>query len=190
LGRGIASHHLDRLAEEGLLEIDFRRLNDRRGPGAGRPAKVYRRASSEIAVNLPPRDYELAGRLLADAAEQSQRDGTPIGLAIDHAARKEGRRIGVETKGRIGRRTGVNPRRALVLDELESRGFEPTAGDDGVVVLHNCPFHRLAQTHTQLICGMNLCLLDSLLHEVDGTNLRAQLEPAPDSCCVRFHTTE
>ena len=55
LGRSIASHHLDRLAEEGLLDIDFQRLNDRRGPGAGRPAKVYRRAlSAEIVVSLPP----------------------------------------------------------------------------------------------------------------------------------------
>src|SRR4051794_36113488 len=71
LQRGIAAPPLDRLADEGLLEIDYRRLNDRSGPGAGRPAKLYRRAESELGLSLPPRDYELAGRLLADAAERS-----------------------------------------------------------------------------------------------------------------------
>ena len=56
-----------------------------------------------------------------------------------------------------------------------------------MVVLHNCPFHQLAQTHTQLVCGMNLCLLDSVLDELGTTNLRAQLEPEDDHCCVRLH---
>jgi predicted ArsR family transcriptional regulator len=38
-----AKFHLDRLVEEGLLETEFRRLTGRTGPGAGRPAKLYRR---------------------------------------------------------------------------------------------------------------------------------------------------
>ncbi len=84
LQRGIAAHHLDRLADDGLLEIDYRRLNNRRGPGAGRPAKVYRRAESELGLTLPPRDYELAGRLLADAAERSRGDGRPIEESLAH----------------------------------------------------------------------------------------------------------
>src|SRR5215212_6524176 len=58
LERGTAAHHLDRLAEEGLLEVDFQRRSGRQGPGAGRPAKLYRRARREFDVSLPPRDYE------------------------------------------------------------------------------------------------------------------------------------
>ncbi|MCZ7631147.1 MAG: hypothetical protein M5U19_19820 [Microthrixaceae bacterium] len=49
-----AAHHLDRLAADGLLEVDYRRISGRRGPGAGRPAKLYRRALTEIGVTLPP----------------------------------------------------------------------------------------------------------------------------------------
>jgi predicted ArsR family transcriptional regulator len=187
LQRGIAAHHLDRLADDGLLEIDYQRLNDRSGPGAGRPAKVYRRAPTEIAVSLPARHYELAGRLLAEAADRSQRDGTPIGFAIDEAAREEGRVIAIEAKRELGRRSSAGARRAQLFQELRSRGFEPETLDDGVTVLHNCPFHRLAQEHTELICGMNLCLLDSLLEELDGAGLRAELEPEEGHCCVRFH---
>jgi predicted ArsR family transcriptional regulator len=36
--RTLAAFHLDKLVEAGLLEATFRRLGERRGPGAGRPA--------------------------------------------------------------------------------------------------------------------------------------------------------
>ena len=193
LQRGIAAHHLDRLADDGLLEFEFRRLNDRRGPGAGRPAKVYRRAASELGLSLPPRDYELAGSLLADAAERSRRDGTPIDESLEHAAREAGRALAEElrreatTAGRAGR---ADARRARVVEVLRRRGFEPETRPDGVTVLHNCPFHRLAQSHTELVCGMNLCMLDSFLGEVEELDLRAELEPEDGYCCVRLHRTE
>jgi predicted ArsR family transcriptional regulator len=187
IGRGITAHHLDRLADDGLLEVDYRRLNDRSGPGAGRPAKVYRRAPSEVAVSLPPRHYDIAARLLAEAAERSRRDGTPIEHAIELAAREEGRAIAADAELALDRRAGIGARRARVLEELRARGFEPEVQRDGVVVLHNCPFHQLSQTHTELICGMNLCLLDSLLGEFPDLGWRAALEPAQNFCCVRFH---
>jgi predicted ArsR family transcriptional regulator len=189
LQRGITAHHLDRLAGDGLLEIDYRRLTDRRGPGAGRPAKLYRRAPTEVAVSLPARRYELAGRLLAQAVERSQDDGTPIGPAIDAAARVEGTALAEEARRGLGRRSGVQARRARLLDALRSRGFEPETRADGVTVLHNCPFHRLAQEHTELVCGMNLCLLEGALDELGDVGLRAELEPEPGYCCVRLHPT-
>ena len=34
VGRGLAAFHLDKLVEGGLLEATFRRLYERRGPGA------------------------------------------------------------------------------------------------------------------------------------------------------------
>jgi predicted ArsR family transcriptional regulator len=189
LQRGIAAHHLDRLADDGLLEFEFRRLNDRRGPGAGRPAKVYRRAASELGLSLPPRDYELAGSMLADAAERSRRDGTPIDESLEHAAREAGRALADEVTQEPTTATNTDERRARVVAALRRRGFEPETRPDGVTVLHNCPFHRLAQSHTELVCGMNLCMLDSFLAEVDGLDLRAELEPEDGYCCVRLHGT-
>src|ERR687886_812552 len=67
LQRTLAAFHLDRLAGAGLLEVTYRRLTGRTGPGAGRPAKLYTRASAEYAVSLPPRQYDLAAELLAEA---------------------------------------------------------------------------------------------------------------------------
>src|SRR6478672_192412 len=74
--RHTAKHHLDRLVDEGLLVTEFRRLTGRTGPGAGRPAKLYRRADTELEVSVPERHYDLAGEVLADAVERSL-GGTP-----------------------------------------------------------------------------------------------------------------
>ncbi|HVI17987.1 MAG TPA: hypothetical protein VM712_06395, partial [Gaiellales bacterium] len=57
------------------------------------------------------------------------------------------------------------------------------------VVLGNCPFHDLAATHTELVCGMNLGLLEALLEQRAGEGRadegrRAVLDPAPGRCCV------
>src|SRR6476661_2902690 len=76
--RHTAKFHLDRLVEEGLLDTEFQRLSGRRGPGAGRPAKLYRRSGRELSVTLPARRYDLAGQLLAQAIDDSTRDGTPV----------------------------------------------------------------------------------------------------------------
>ncbi|MFD9291401.1 hypothetical protein ACFWBV_24595 [Streptomyces sp. NPDC060030] len=42
-------------SDDAALEVSFRRLSGRSGPGAGRPAKMYRRAEGEQAVSVPPR---------------------------------------------------------------------------------------------------------------------------------------
>src|SRR5579864_6031830 len=67
LSRELAAHHLDRLVEGGLLVTEWRSRGPGRGPGAGRPAKLYRRAPVEIAVSLPDRRYEAAADAFASA---------------------------------------------------------------------------------------------------------------------------
>jgi predicted ArsR family transcriptional regulator len=189
LRRGITVHHLDRLADDGLLEIDHQRRTGRTGPGAGRPAKVYRRAQVEVDVSLPPRRYDLAGRLLTEAADRSRVEGTPIALAIDEAARAEGDRIAEAGRRRLDHDADDAARRDVLFDVLRERGFEPDTRDDGVTVLHNCPFHQLSEEHPELICGMNLGLLGAVVDGLGATDLDPRLEPQPGECCVRFHPT-
>jgi predicted ArsR family transcriptional regulator len=183
LERGTAAHHLDRLAADGLLETDYQRLSGRRGPGAGRPAKVYRRSQRELGVSLPPRDYGLAGRLLASAVDRSRTSDVDVTRALDDVARAEGRRLAEEVQARG--RSAAN-RRTVVLEVLELHGFEPRTLDDGSILLANCPFHQLARDHTELICGMNLRLLDAAVESVGGTGLQARLEPEDGQCCVQL----
>ncbi|MEJ7804293.1 MAG: transcriptional regulator, partial [Candidatus Limnocylindria bacterium] len=180
LERGTAAHHLERLAADGLLDVDYRRLTGREGPGAGRTAKLYRRARRDFEVSLPPRDYELAGRLLAEAVDTSRIEGTDIVDALDQVASAEGRRLAEKINRHVsadrGRRPAARTRRA-VLDAFQEHGFEPSRRKDGTVVLRNCPFHQLAQQHTDLICGMNLCLVSAAVAAVEEAGLDARLEP-------------
>jgi predicted ArsR family transcriptional regulator len=170
LPRHTAKFHLDRLVADGLLDTEFRRLSGRRGPGAGRPAKLYRRADREIAVTLPPRQYELAARVLAAAVDEATRTGVPVADTLAAAAAAVGRDL---------RGTSDAPCPSDdVVALLSAYGYEPRV-DGGEVVLANCPFHALARDHTALVCGMNLHLLTALL--APG---QARLDPAPGRCCV------
>ncbi len=75
ISRELAAFHLDRLVEVGLLQTEFRRRSGRTGPGAGRPAKFYRRADRDLEVSLPPRHYERAADLMATGARPAVRCG-------------------------------------------------------------------------------------------------------------------
>jgi predicted ArsR family transcriptional regulator len=179
LPRHTAKFHLDKLVEEGLLDTEFRRLSGRRGPGAGRPTKLYRRSAREVTVTLPQRHYDLAGQILADAVETAARDGAPVLEAVQRAAAECGRRLGAGEQPRDG---GSSPLDDLAVT-LAAQGYEPRV-QDGVLVLANCPFHALARDHTALVCGMNLHLITAMLDELGHTEVRARLDPAPGRCCV------
>src|SRR5918993_5528229 len=94
---GVARHqakfHLDRLEAEGLLESDYARLTGRSGPGAGRPAKRYRRGGGELSVTIPPREYDLAGHIMAEAIADTASTTAPITEALTRAAAAQGRAI-------------------------------------------------------------------------------------------------
>src|SRR5437763_827211 len=77
LARGTAAFHLERLVEEGLLDVVYQRRTGRTGPGAGRPTKLYERSARQFGVSLPDRRYELAAQLLAEALTDAERTGTP-----------------------------------------------------------------------------------------------------------------
>ena len=184
--RGTAAHHLDRLASDGLLEVDYQRLSGRSGPGAGRPAKVYRRARRDIRVSLPPRDYKLAGRLLAEAVHRSQSEGIDVITALEQVAGEQGQTLADEIRSVLAGASSEAAERQALLDALSAEGFEPCHDADGTIVLRNCPFHQLAQEHTDLICRMNLCMLKATVQDLGGLRLRADLEPEEGICCVKL----
>ena len=86
----------------GCSTTEFRRLTGRQGPGAGRPAKLYRRAEGELSVSLPARQYDLAAGLLAAAVNDATRTGTPVGEALTRVATQRGRELGDRARARGG----------------------------------------------------------------------------------------
>jgi len=191
VSRPLAAFHLDRLVAGGLLEASFRRLGARRGPGAGRPAKIYRRTPSDIVVSLPERHYDVAGELLATAFETALKgadsaDGPAsdrIANALDAAARELGRGLGVEARRRAGPRPGRARLLQAALDVLAERGYEPAASGDEIV-LRNCPFDALALRHRAVVCGMNFSIMGGLVEGLRGAGITTRLEPMAGRCCV------
>lgn len=183
VGRPLAAFHLDRLVAAGLLDVTYRRLTGRSGPGAGRPAKLYRRSGREVQVSLPTRRYELAARLFADALAAGSAPDASATDALAAAAADFGTELGRTAR----RRAGPRPTRAALLSAalqvLEETGFEPAMAGD-VVTLRNCPFDAIARTHRDVVCGMNLSLMDGVIGGLRATGIRAELDPQPGMCCV------
>jgi predicted ArsR family transcriptional regulator len=182
--RHVAKFHLDKLAGQGLLEVEFRRPPERQrgGPGAGRPAKRYRRARRELRVSLPERRYDLVGEVLAEAMIAAKRDGVALEAALDQAAAGMGRALAdqVISAGRE-RADPLDAARSV----LAAYGYEPRLSADGGLTLANCPFHHLARRYTELVCGINLALVNALLAALGAEpGLEARLDPAPGRCCV------
>jgi predicted ArsR family transcriptional regulator len=162
IGRTLAAFHLDKLAEAGLLEWVYGPRTG--GPGAGRPAKLYRRSTAEHAVTLPPRDYRLLADVLASAVERFGAEPATYAAARERGAKLAG---------------------SDVLGSLVALGYEPVEDGEGTIRLRNCPFHALAQAYPPLVCGLNLALLEGLVG--DGGQV-AGLDPGPTGCCVAIRS--
>ena len=177
VSKSLAAFHLDRLAEGGLLEVEYRRLTGRTGRGAGRPAKLYR-TGGRFSVSLPPTRYELAGELLVEALMEKRPDDTPED-AVRHAAIEHGRRLAEELRGRLKRRSSAG----RMQETLARLGFEPEERRDEIL-LRNCPFHELVERYPRLVCGLNDALMKGLaegLAEGDVTTVPCEAE---GYCCV------
>lgn len=188
-GVGIPRHkakfHLDKLVGDGLLEVEFARRTGRQGPGAGRPAKLYRRAAREFSVTLPQRSYELAGRLMARGIAHARGAGRPVAETLDDAAREQGRELAAEAL----RRAGDDPPPAALLaaarSVLDEQGYATRAEPAGLAFA-NCPFHALVAEHTDLVCGMNLAIVEGMLGGLPPLPVAAVLDPGTGRCCVRL----
>lgn len=169
LPRSTAAFHLERLVDAGALAAENRRPPGRSGPGAGRPARVYTVAASELMASVPERHYELAGNLLAEAAERADTAGTSMRAALKDVAREAGAQLGAGS--------------GSLEDALTACGYDPREDDSGGILLENCPFHMLAQRHTDLICSANLCLIQGMV-AATGDERRPALAPHAGRCCV------
>jgi predicted ArsR family transcriptional regulator len=170
--RTLAAFHLDRLAGAGLLDVVFRRPQGRTGPGAGRPAKLYRRSAADHVVSLPPRDYGTAAALLAEVVETLGAEAD-----LEEVARRYGRSAGVAH--------AEDGAQADLEELLERQGYAPYH-EGGAIRMRNCPFHALARDFPPLMCGMNLALISGFLEGRGETARSARLRPRPGECCVEI----
>jgi len=184
MSRELAAFHLDRLVEGGLLEAEYRRRSGRSGPGAGRPAKLYRRANRDVTVTLPPRHYDLAADVMATALDRLAGDsGAAVAAEVAH---ERGRAAGSEAR-RASRGRARGRVMTQLSDVMRSAGYEPAVdAATGTMELRNCPYHALAAEHRELTCGMNVAWAEGVIESL-GAPVRAEFAPVPGRCCVVLH---
>jgi predicted ArsR family transcriptional regulator len=167
----LAAFHLEKLLSEGFLEATYER--DEASVGVGHPAKRYRATRLELEVSIPPRRYDLAAEIMAEALEADSPD-QPLESLADVAA-EYGRQVGRRTRARNGS--------SRLLTALNAVGYEPaTSGHD--VVLRNCPFRHVAQARPEIICQMNLSFVEGVLAGTQSRSLHAVLSRSTERCCV------
>lgn len=175
LGLGAVTFHLEKLAAADLLVSEFHKPAERRGPGSGRPAKLYKRSPVHRSVDLPPRQFGLLSRLLVDAIAQSAITGESTVLAAQRIAADTGYRLGHRPDGQTSIR--------WILEVLNSVGYEPREANQ-VITLANCPFHEAAEAQRDLVCPLNLALVDGVLRGAHCAEAKALLTPDERRCCV------
>lgn len=183
ISRRLAAFHLDLLADAGLLTVDYARPAGRSGPGAGRPAKRYAAADVELEVSVPPRRYDVAARVMARGLASASEHGTDALETTFDVAHEEGERIGKlrRTPGRMSASATTD----AAMEVLTDLGYEPHRESNACVQLCNCPFDSVVDVATDVVCGLNERFVAGVLDGIGGhRNVRAELDPGPDRCCV------
>jgi predicted ArsR family transcriptional regulator len=166
----LATFHLEKLLESGYLEASFTPRG--KGGGVGHPAKRYRAAKIDLDVSIPPRRYDLAAAIFADALRHGTGADAPLAVVAEHYGRRLGARVDTRADG---------PR---YLRALRDADYEPVVIDDDAVVLRNCPFRTVAQAQPDVVCRMNQAFVAGLLAGARARSRISVLDPEPGRCCV------
>ena len=176
----LVAFHLDRLADAGLLEVEYRRLSGRVGPGAGRPAKVYWVSSRSFSVEVPQTRYALAASMMA-AALSAGGPGADGAESLQDVASAVGESLGDEVRRHARTKSA---RREAVQRKLKQLGYEPRVQESGEWTMRNCIFAELSMSHRELVCPMNAAFVAGLLGGAQLPSLRVERRTAPPGCCV------
>jgi predicted ArsR family transcriptional regulator len=182
ISRSLAAFHLDRLAQAGLLAVEFRRLSGRTGRGAGRPAKLYRVSEERFSFTLPETRAVLAWRILAHTVEERGPDESPES-AVRRMAARTGRELG--QRFRAAGRPARPGESGVAFEVLAELAFEPERRGERIL-LRNCPFHELLDTHRNLVCALNHSLLLGLVQGLAASGLTARPRSHAGYCCVEI----
>jgi predicted ArsR family transcriptional regulator len=174
----VARRRLERLAVVGLLSTGFRRINGRSGPGAGRPAKVYRPAPEIAALEFPRRRYPELIRLLVD--DPSRPRLHDVGVAYGAALAADG---GIEPLS--DRRAGLERMCAAI----SGLGFHATltqvSADHAEIVTPTCPLRPLvsaSQAVAEIDRGLWRSLAAAALEDVDVDEVACTTHDCLEPC--------
>ncbi|WP_046469257.1 helix-turn-helix transcriptional regulator [Allosalinactinospora lopnorensis] len=184
ISRKLAAFHLDKLVTAGLLQAQFEAVGGTRK--AGRRPKVYEPTDADVRISIPQRQHDLLAGILLEAV-RTEGEGENARQAAIRVAHDHGRQLGATERAhtRLGK---LGAQRALTRAEgvLARYGFEPARESPTCLRLVNCPFHPMAATSPELVCGINHALLAGFLVGLHAPTVEAVLAPRAGECCVHL----
>lgn len=181
----VARHHLDRLAQDGYLEVATRRSVSGREPGAGRPAKCYVASNKQIDLRFPGRRgnvlLELLLRLVGmlGDSEEVVRQATAVGRAY-------GRELAAELGSSDAE--GYFQAVTALARAMSKAGFDVGADPDSdqQLLTNQCPFGDMALSHPSVICSLDQGIVSGILDVLDP-DMRPSVIPHghADACVTR-----
>lgn len=148
----VARHHLDRLTDDGYLQISEHRPQRKGGPGAGRPAKCYEATTKEVSVHFAPRRFELLTEMLIRVLDEVDPEN------LSEVAETVGRQYGKELAAEIGapEDPGYDSAVQAVASAMTGLGFSVDPDVEGQQLLtSHCPFGEAATSHPEVVCSLD-----------------------------------
>lgn len=180
--------HLDQLVAAGVLVADFRRRET-----AGRPRKVYRKATRQPVQGGDP--LRLLTQLLTEAMTATVHGET---VTPYEAGRRWARE---HLEGHPDRTPADSPggwlgRVGEVIDVLDGWGYHPEVstsegGRTARVELSDCPFLDLARDNQAVVCGVHLGLIAESMAQAGEADAEVTLEPfvTENRCLAHIRST-
>jgi predicted ArsR family transcriptional regulator len=160
----VARHHLDRLTDEGYLEVTRKPPNGKNGAGAGRPAKCYTATDKEIELQFPARRYDLLADLLIRVVQRLEPE------RASEIAAEVGREYGVELAATLDLpdTVGFDSVLATVQQAMVDVGFAvDTNTNNRQLLMSHCPFGRTAFDHPEVVCSLDRGIVNGLMEALN-----------------------
>jgi predicted ArsR family transcriptional regulator len=177
--RNVARSRLDRLVEAGFLAVALERPGGRRGPGAGRPAKVYRVAPELEGIEFPDRRLAELISLLIRRVPARERP-----RALREAGEEFGRTLAVSARLQPSRNVATGLER--MCDALGSLGFQVAVrsleDDRAELTTATCPLRPLVVKCADaggIDRGMWAGLVECGVHAVNAERVQCETP-----CCL------
>jgi predicted ArsR family transcriptional regulator len=151
--------HLERMREVGLLDV-----RSEASGGVGRPQHRYSLAADAPALGLEPSPFPMLANVLLEAAHDAGLEPSDLVEAGENQGRADGR----------GWAEGTDAIEALIVEQARL-GFDPEAVDleaGAVIAFAHCPFRAMAERHPDLVCSLHRGLVDGLVGELGGAEVR------------------
>jgi predicted ArsR family transcriptional regulator len=173
--------HLDLLVDSGYV---VRRSEPPSGPG--RPRVIYEATAAMDGEGSYRLLAEVLAQHLAANSERPVQDAVEAGRGWAGSSR--GRQPGLKGPGAANARpVGEDVAITEVVRMLGDIGFAPELGADGTTIyLHRCPFRVLAESHSDVVCGAHLGMIQGALTELGAPLSATRLLPfvEPGLCIV------